>query len=225
MELAERRFLVILPFNLDQRLARPEPRGCGPGRAAFAPKHPAMIPHLVRAAPLLVLLLLAAATDLRTRKIPNWLTLLLIVSGLAHGAFAATGLGIGMSFAGLFAAAVIPFVLFAIGAMGAGDVKLMAGVGAWLGPSAGVTVYLLATLLGMAIALGQAAAERRLPVLFRNSAVIALNLLHARHLGLAHAAATGRSATSLSQPLPYAVPVLISAMLLVLFGWSMSGIK
>lgn len=167
---------------------------------------------------MLVLLLLAAVADLRTRKIPNWLTVLLIVSGLANAAFATSGLGIGMSIAGLFAAAFIPFVLFAIGAMGAGDVKLMAGVGAWMGPFAGVSVYLLSTLVGMVIALWQATAERRLPALFRNSALIAINLVHIRHVGLAHASATGRSAKSIGQPLPYAVPVLISTLLLVLFA-------
>jgi prepilin peptidase CpaA len=171
---------------------------------------------LLQAAPLLVLLLIAAATDIRTRKIPNWLTLLLILSGLAHSTFADRGPGIGLSVAGLFASALIPFVLFAIGAMGAGDVKLMAGVGAWLGPIAGPAVYLLATVLGMLIVLSQAAAQRRLPLLFRNSALVAMNLVHIRQLGVEHASSTGRSARSIGRPLPYAVPVLLAATLLLL---------
>ena len=178
-----------------------------------------MAPHLIRGAPLLALLLLAAAGDLRMRKIPNWLTITLILSGLAHGALAATGPGIGLSIAGMLVAPLIPFVLFALGAMGAGDVKLMAGVGAWLGPVAGPIVYLLATVVGMLIVLVQATAQRRLPVLVRNSALVAMNLVHVRQVGIEHAVATGRSARSIGRPLPYAVPVLIAAALVVMFGW------
>lgn len=175
-----------------------------------------MAHDLLVAVPLLVLLLIAAATDLRTRKIPNWLTLLLILSGLAHATFTGHGPGLGMSVVGLFASALIPFVLFAIGAMGAGDVKLMAGVGAWLGPFAGPAVYLLATLLGMLIVLAQAAAQRRLPLLFRNSAMVAMSLVHVREVGLEHASSTGRSARSIGRPLPYAVPVFLAAALILL---------
>lgn len=176
-----------------------------------------MIPSLVRAAPLLVLLFLAAVSDLRTRKIPNWVTLLLIISGLVHSA-SSVGSGIGLSVAGLFAAAALPLVQYAIGTMGAGDVKLMAGVGAWLGPFGGVTIYLLATLVGMTIAICHAAAEGTLPLLFRNSALIALNLIHIRHLDPAHVLSTGQSVKSVGRPLPFAVPVLIAAALVVALG-------
>jgi prepilin peptidase CpaA len=177
-----------------------------------------MAPHLVQAAPLLALLLIAAAGDLRTRKIPNWLAVLLIFSGLAQGALAHAGPGVGMSGAGILVAPLIPFVLFAIGAMGAGDVKLMAGVGAWLGPIGGPVVYLLATVVGMIIVLAQAAGQGRLPLLFRNSALVAMNLIHVRQVGLEHASATGRAAKSIGRPLPYAVPILVAAVVVVLFG-------
>lgn len=177
-----------------------------------------MAPHLIQAAPLLALLLIAAAGDLRTRRIPNWLTVLLILSGLAQAAFAHGVVGIGMSVAGMMVAPLVPFVLFAIGAMGAGDVKLMAGVGAWLGPIAGPVVYLLATVVGMIIVLAQAAAQGRLPLLFRNSALVAMNLVHVRQVGIEHASATGRAAKSIGRPLPYAVPVLVAAIVVVLFG-------
>ena len=179
-----------------------------------------MAPHLVQAAPLLALLLIAAAGDLRTRKIPNWLALLLMLGGLAQAAVAHGLSGIGMSIAGILVAPLIPFVLFAIEAIGAGDVKLMAGVGAWLGPVGGPVVYLLATVLGMLIVLGQAAAQRRLPLLFRNSALVAMNLVHVRQVGLKHASATGRAVRSIGRPLPYAVPVFIAVLVMVMLGRS-----
>jgi hypothetical protein len=57
-----------------------------------------------------------------------------------------------------------------------------------------------------------------LPLLFRNSALVAMNLVHVRHVGLEHASATGRTAKSIGRPLPYAVPVLLAAIVVVLFG-------
>lgn len=177
-----------------------------------------MIAHLLRIVPLLVLLVAAAATDVRSRKIPNWLTLLLILGGLARGAFAARGPGLAMSVAGLFAAALLPFLLYAIGAMGAGDVKLMAGVGAWMGPIGGVAVFLLACVVAMTMALAQAAAQRRIPALLGSSALTALNLLHTRQIEATQGSGVGRSASLVGRPLPFAVAALISTVMALLWG-------
>lgn len=75
----------------------------------------------------------ACLTDLRVRRIPNWLTFTSAAMAVAahglwpggHGALSAVaGLAVGL-------AAFFPF--FALGGLGAGDVKLMAALGAWLG--------------------------------------------------------------------------------------------
>src|SRR5947209_11249935 len=82
----------------------------------------------------------AAYTDLRSRRIPNWLTLSAAVIGLglnlalggaAGGLTAVLGLGLGL-------AMLLPFYL--LRAVGAGDVKLLAALGALLGPTALVWV-------------------------------------------------------------------------------------
>ncbi len=84
--------------------------------------------------PLIVLGVLASVWDIRTRRIPNVLTFgaaavalvfHLVVGGFTGAAWSLGGWAVGCA---LF----LPF--FALGGMGAGDVKLMAAFGAWVGP-------------------------------------------------------------------------------------------
>lgn len=80
----------------------------------------------------LSLALAAGFLDLRFRRIPNWLT----VSGAAVGMLVSVGLGAGQALAsvlGCVAALALGLVLFRIGALGAGDGKLIAAFGAWFG--------------------------------------------------------------------------------------------
>lgn len=77
--------------------------------------------------------LVAAIEDLRRRQIPNWIPVAAIIGGLAI-AFRDHGWsGAGSSALGLLAGFAVFFVFYALGAMGGGDVKLMAGFGAVLG--------------------------------------------------------------------------------------------
>src|ERR1017187_945375 len=87
-------------------------------------------PRIVEVA-LLVVLLAAAVFDVRYRRIPNWLTVGGVVLALAMNAVRAPPLaGVGFALAGLGVAFGIYLLLYALRAMGAGDVKLMAAVGA-----------------------------------------------------------------------------------------------
>src|SRR5882724_2513478 len=77
--------------------------------------------------------LVAAIEDLRRRQIPNWIPVAAVAGGLVI-AFRDQGWsGAGSSVLGLLAGFAVFFVFFALGAMGGGDVKLMAGFGAVLG--------------------------------------------------------------------------------------------
>ncbi len=84
--------------------------------------------------PMLVLGVLASLWDIRTRRIPNVLTFGAAAAAigfhLAIGGFAGAGWSLGGWAVGC--ALFLPF--FALGGMGAGDVKLMAAFGAWVGP-------------------------------------------------------------------------------------------
>jgi prepilin peptidase CpaA len=76
----------------------------------------------------------AAVTDYRTRKIPNWLTVPAAVLALVYHTFAPGGFGWWMPLAGFaigFCLLLLPWLL---GGGGMGDVKMLAALGAWLGP-------------------------------------------------------------------------------------------
>jgi prepilin peptidase CpaA len=103
--------------------------------------------------------------------------------------------------------------MFAIGAIRGGDVKLMAGIGAWVGPMPVFAIFVAEALLGMVIVLAQAFAQGRLAVLYRNTAIVGMNLMHLRDFGLDHVSTTGNECRSVNRPLPYAVPVLLATVL------------
>ena len=180
-----------------------------------------MILHFV---PLLALLCWAAATDLRERKIRNWLTLTLMLTGLAQSLMPIHSCTLGGSALGLLSGFGITLILFLMGALGAGDVKLLAGVGAWLGPAGVLAVFVLEAILGLIIVLGQALWQRRLPVLLRNSALVLVNVVHLNEVGMEHVKATGKSARSVSRPLPYAVPTLAAVAILIFKSYITPGI-
>jgi prepilin peptidase CpaA len=170
-----------------------------------------LIAHL----PLLALLTIAATIDLRARRIPNWLTLMLALTGLMQSLTPVATTPFLSAVGGLLLGFTLTVLLFALGALGGGDVKLLAGCGAWLGPTMTFKLFCAAAVVGMVIVLLQCAAKRRLPTLFRNSALLAVNVLHVRELGLDHASATGQSCRSVDKPLPYAVPVLLALLILL----------
>lgn len=175
-----------------------------------------MILKLILLVPLLALLLVAAAQDLRTRRIRNWLTALIVLTGLLQSWTPHHTVTPIQSLLGMAVGFGIPLLLFAIGALGGGDVKLLAGVGAWVGPVPVLTVFLAAAVVGMLIVVVQCAAQRKLPALLRNSAVLAANIAYARDLGIDGLTETGRGLRSIERPLPYAIPVLIATVLVVL---------
>ena len=79
-----------------------------------------------------VLLIVAAVIDGLQLKVPNWLTIPMIISGWVFCTIAYGWAGIGWSLAGTAIGLALLLPAYAIGGMGAGDVKLLAGVGAWM---------------------------------------------------------------------------------------------
>jgi prepilin peptidase CpaA len=105
----------------------------------------AMLPLPIRVT-LSLVVLIAAATDLRSRRIPNWLTFAALPMGLV--AQTIYGDGFWQSLLGACGGFAALFALFAIGATGAGDVKLFAVVGSFVGIRNLLFVFVLVSLVG-----------------------------------------------------------------------------
>jgi prepilin peptidase CpaA len=100
-----------------------------------------------------LILLIAAFTDLRQHKVYNWLTFPGMLLGLGFH-LAAQGLpGLWFSLLGLLIGGLLFFPAFFWGGMGAGDIKLMAVIGAFTGAAFVVNVGLYTALAGGIIAL------------------------------------------------------------------------
>src|SRR5205809_455804 len=97
---------------------------------------------------LIVLVSLAAWSDLRTRRIPNSITVTGAAAGLLSHAFYHGVSGAVQSLAGAALGLAIFLGLYVAGGMGAGDVKLFGAVGAFAGPQALVTVFIFTGLIG-----------------------------------------------------------------------------
>lgn len=174
--------------------------------------------HLAMSVPMFALLAWAAVVDARTRRIPNVLTVSLAVMGLVQSFLPTHTVGPLQSAGGLGLGFGLTFILFALGALGGGDVKLLAGVGAWVGVWGVAQVFAGAAVVGMVIVLVQSARQGRMGILFRNSAVLAINLVHVGDVGVDHVSHTGRESRSVDRPLPYAVPVLVAAVAVMVLG-------
>lgn len=95
----------------------------------------AMLIKEPRTGVLLILLVIASVSDYRTYKIPNWLTVSGMVFGLIYNTVIPFSIHHGFLWAlgGLLLGFFIMLPCYALRIMGAGDVKLMAMVGAFLG--------------------------------------------------------------------------------------------
>jgi len=145
----------------------------------------------------------AAVSDLRTRRIPNFLTFGAAIAGLAyHLAIAGIG-GLGQSAAGWFVGAAVFIVPFALRGLGGGDVKLLAALGAWVGPWDVLWLALYAGIAGgvmaVFVALGTGYLQRALHNIW-------MLLLHWRVAGL-RALPELTLETSSAPKLAYAIPI------------------
>jgi prepilin peptidase CpaA len=106
--------------------------------------------------PTLIVVAVATFTDLRSRRIPNWLVLPFLVAGIAVSGWLRGWHGVGQSLEGLGLGALLFGILFVLGGMGAGDVKLCAAIGAWIGPGQMLIALVLTGLAGGVMVIGWA---------------------------------------------------------------------
>ncbi|MCA9230336.1 MAG: prepilin peptidase [Planctomycetales bacterium] len=103
-----------------------------------------------------ITLIVAAVIDGLKLKVPNWITFPMIVSGWVYSTALspyAGWEGLGYSLLGTAVGLALLLPLYAIGGMGAGDVKLLAGVGAWMWGTVTVYAFAVSAIVGGVIAI------------------------------------------------------------------------
>jgi prepilin peptidase CpaA len=125
--------------------------------------------HSIAWWPMCAVLAVATFTDLRSRRIPNWLVLPFLVAGIGVSVWLQGWHGFAESAAGFGLGALIFGILFCLGGMGMGDVKLCAAIGAWIGPSQLLIAFVITGLAGGVMAVSWAAYRGFLGEMFAGS--------------------------------------------------------
>jgi prepilin peptidase CpaA len=112
-----------------------------------------MTPDIVRTIAVLLVAFIAVAFDVRTRRIPNALNFGAAAAAVCFAFVQAGVSGTTSALAGWFLGAALFYPFFAIGGMGAGDVKLLAALAAWLGPLDAIYLAFFTSLAGGVAAL------------------------------------------------------------------------
>jgi Flp pilus assembly protein protease CpaA len=161
--------------------------------------------------------LVAAITDISAHRIPNVLTLPVLAAGLAWAAWQRGAIGFLEALAAAFLLALPYLLLFVYARGGGGDVKLMAGVGAWAGLGWGLVVLLLVAVSGVVMGLTVALARKQCQaVVGRVSAVVCQVLpAIAGRSPKAVAGAFSPVQGQESQPMPYGVAIFAGVCLAI----------
>lgn len=163
--------------------------------------------HSIAWWPTVIVLAIATFTDLRSRRIPNWLVLPFLLAGIVVSTWLQGWHGLGQSFAGLGVGILIYGILFWMGGMGAGDVKLCAAIGAWIGPSQLLIALVITAMVGGVMALAWAISAGFVKELFTGAGTLLF----------ATKDSAERSSLSLSNPLkrkmPYAPAIAIGTLI------------
>jgi prepilin peptidase CpaA len=175
-----------------------------------------------------VAMIVAAVIDGWKLKVPNWLTFPLVLSGwflgICHDAGLLEGTGVGgfgASLAGTAVGFALLFPVYSIGGMGAGDVKMQMGFGAWIGAFYGLSgteehpgamwivfwAFCLAAIIGGVIALGMIAFRGQVRRNLSNTREILGDLFGGP--GVTGASTNAAKRKSRMHLLPYGIPLCL----------------
>jgi prepilin peptidase CpaA len=161
-------------------------------------------------------LVLAAVIDGWKLKVPNWLTFPLIIGGWIYSTAYWGWTGLGLSLLGTAVGLALLLPAYAIGGMGAGDVKLLGGVGAWIWGTATFYAFCISAIIGGAIALLMIVWRRAWQHHAGQLQMILTEILVLRDPNKLAELAAERKATMLL--LPYGIPIAIGTIMY--FYWT-----
>jgi len=152
-----------------------------------------------------------AIIDFRSRRIPNWLTLPAVIVGLVlHSALLGLN-GTVESLLGTLSGFFLLFFFYAVGGMGAGDVKLLAAVGSFLGPKLVFCAFIWMCLSGGCLAVIVVSYKRAFAQTIRNLKLLAFGWLTGSQESI--------SSMSLKNPslhkIPYGIPIAVGTVLAI----------
>ena len=159
----------------------------------------------------LICVSIAVVTDVRHHRIPNWLTIPMMLLGLIlNGLFYGLD-GFFMSLKGLALGFALLFFVYLLGGMGGGDVKLLAAVGALLGPRMVFIAFIWTALVGGGMAIVVVISKKAFNRTFQNLRMLILSWV----LGVSTEDANFTIRNPSLAKLPYGVAIALGTALAV----------
>ncbi len=163
-----------------------------------------------------VLLVTAAIIDGWKLKVPNWLTFPMVIGGWVYSTVFFGWAGLLWSVAGTAVGLGLLLPAYAIGGMGAGDVKLLAGVGAWVWGTVTFFAFCVSAIVGGAIALAMVFYRRQWGQHRHLFSALVTEIVVVRDPSSLSALAAQRKSSMML--LPYGIPIAIGSI--AYFVWA-----
>lgn len=164
--------------------------------------------HIVLTLAVVAFTLICAVFDWRLRRIPNFLTAPMFVAGLLASVVYGGLAGLWSSLLGFGTGFGLLFVLMVIGGGGAGDVKMMGALGAWLGPWQTLLVFLASAVATVFLVCGVA--------LYR---AVVKDPAEKNKKGKRAARGEKNDPFRLGRIMPYALPAALGAWVVLAYAW------
>jgi prepilin peptidase CpaA len=157
-----------------------------------------------------VVLVVAAVIDGIQLKVPNWLTYPFVITGWVYSVSAYGLEGLGWTVLGTIVGLVLLLPAYSIGGMGAGDVKLMMGIGAWVHVSTTFYAFCATTIVGAVLAVLMVLARKAWQKHYMQFWSILAEIMVIKNPDKLATIAAERKSTMLL--LPYGIPMAIGTI-------------
>ncbi len=162
----------------------------------------------------------AAVTDLWKFRVYNALTYPLLLAGLCYHGFREGPNGLALSVIGMLCGFGVLIVFYLAGAYGGGDVKLLAAVGAWLGPEATLYVFAVSSLVAGVYALALILLYGRLGEIWKRWKVLWYRLVAlGRHLSADDGCEIEQDRIDRRRMVPFAAMMCLGVITTLVYLW------
>lgn len=160
------------------------------------------------------LIVAVALVDIKERRIPNQLVLLIFFVGLAKNVLGNGLEGFLFSLQGCAVGFIIFWIQYKINTMGPGDVKLFAAIGSWLGSYGAIQAFFWTAIIGLTIGGFYIVKERRVGEYSQKIRLAFFHFLFFKKFARAEREQVNCSAVRV----PYALPIALGAVAYLQFG-------